>query len=66
VAPEVDKSLITLLTLNVIRALVGGGFADLDDPEYWELDFVKNSPVVRRTHLVPNLNALIPSITMAF
>jgi 3-deoxy-7-phosphoheptulonate synthase len=54
------------LTLNVIRALVGGGFADLDDPEYWELDFVKNSPVVRRTHLVPNLNALIPSITMAF
>ncbi len=32
------------LTLNFIRALVEGGFADLHHPEYWDLDFVANSP----------------------
>jgi 3-deoxy-7-phosphoheptulonate synthase len=28
------------LTLNFIRALADGGFADLHHPEYWNLDFV--------------------------
>ncbi len=32
------------LTLNFIRSLSDGGFADLHHPEYWELDFVKHSP----------------------
>jgi len=32
------------LTLNFIRSLVDGGFADLHHPEYWDLDFVKHSP----------------------
>jgi 3-deoxy-7-phosphoheptulonate synthase len=32
------------LTLNFIRALVVGGFADLHHPEYWDLDFVTHSP----------------------
>jgi 3-deoxy-7-phosphoheptulonate synthase len=32
------------LTLNFIRALVDGGFADLHHPEYWDLGFVSNSP----------------------
>ncbi len=32
------------LTINFIRALIDGGFADLHHPEYWELDFVRNSP----------------------
>jgi 3-deoxy-7-phosphoheptulonate synthase len=32
------------LTLNFIRALVKGGFADLHHPEYFELDWAKNSP----------------------
>jgi 3-deoxy-7-phosphoheptulonate synthase len=31
------------LTLNFIRALVGGGFADLHHPEYWDLEFVKHA-----------------------
>jgi len=31
------------LTLNFIRALVDGGFADLHHPEYWDLDFVAHS-----------------------
>jgi len=32
------------LTLNFIRALVDGGFADLHHPEYWDLGFVQKSP----------------------
>lgn len=32
------------LTVNFIRALVDGGFADLHHPEYWDLDFVSRSP----------------------
>ncbi|MGI9012889.1 MAG: class II 3-deoxy-7-phosphoheptulonate synthase [Phycisphaerales bacterium] len=32
------------LTLNFIRALIDGGFADLHHPEYWDLDFVRHSP----------------------
>jgi 3-deoxy-7-phosphoheptulonate synthase len=32
------------LTINFIRALVEGGFADLRHPEYWDLDFVAHSP----------------------
>src|SRR5690349_8985213 len=27
------------LTLNFVRALIDGGFADLHHPEYWDLDF---------------------------
>ena len=33
------------LTLNFIRALVAGGFADLHHPEYWDLDWVEHSPL---------------------
>jgi len=32
------------LTLNFIRGLIDGGFADLHHPEYWDLDWVKHSP----------------------
>ena len=31
------------LTINFIRSLIEGGFADLHHPEYWELGFVANS-----------------------
>ncbi len=33
------------LTINFIRALIDGGFADLHHPEYWDLGFVKKSPL---------------------
>lgn len=33
------------LTINFIRALVDGGFADLHHPEYWDLGFVFKSPL---------------------
>ncbi len=32
------------LTVNFIRSLIEGGFADLHHPEYWELGFVAHSP----------------------
>jgi 3-deoxy-7-phosphoheptulonate synthase len=32
------------LTLNFVRALIDGGFADLHHPEYWDLGFVHHSP----------------------
>ena len=32
------------LTVNFIRALIEGGFADLHHPEYWKVGFVANSP----------------------
>jgi len=31
-------------TLNFLRALIDGGFADLHHPESWELDFMTGSP----------------------
>jgi 3-deoxy-7-phosphoheptulonate synthase len=33
------------LTLNFIRALIDGGFADLHHPEYWDLGWVEHSPL---------------------
>jgi len=33
------------LTINFVRSLVDGGFADLHHPEYWDLDFVGHSPL---------------------
>jgi 3-deoxy-7-phosphoheptulonate synthase len=33
------------ITLNFIRSLVDGGFADLHHPEYWDLGFVQHSPL---------------------
>jgi 3-deoxy-7-phosphoheptulonate synthase len=33
------------LTLNFVRSLVDGGFTDLHHPEYWDLDFMRHSPL---------------------
>jgi 3-deoxy-7-phosphoheptulonate synthase len=33
------------LTLNLVRGLTDGGFADLRHPEYWDLDFMEHSPL---------------------
>lgn len=32
------------LTLNFVRGLVDGGFADLHHPEYWDLEFLRKAP----------------------
>lgn len=36
------------MTINYIRALSEGGFADLHHPENWDLEFVRNTPGSRR------------------
>lgn len=36
------------LTMNYIRALSQGGFADLHHPENWDLEFVRNTPGSRK------------------
>jgi 3-deoxy-7-phosphoheptulonate synthase len=38
------------LTLNFIRSLVQGGFADLHHTEYWDLGFVRHSPQAAEYH----------------
>lgn len=38
------------LTLNFIRSLIGGGFADLHHPENWDLDFSNETPRTRQFH----------------
>ncbi|HKI02773.1 MAG TPA: 3-deoxy-7-phosphoheptulonate synthase class II [Thermoanaerobaculia bacterium] len=38
------------LTINFIRALIEGGFADLHHTEYWDLAWVKHSPHAEEYH----------------
>jgi 3-deoxy-7-phosphoheptulonate synthase len=46
------------LTLNFVRALVKGGFADLHHPEYFDLDWVQNTPMAAEYHrLVDTIRA---------
>ena len=33
------------MTMNFIRALIDGGFADLHHPEYWDLEWMDRSPL---------------------
>ncbi len=40
------------LTLNFVRSLIDGGFADLHHPEYWDLDFVRHSPLAEEYHRI--------------
>lgn len=40
------------LTLNFIRALLDGGFADLHHPEYWDVSFAHGSPNAAQYHRI--------------
>lgn len=40
------------LTLNFVRSLIDGGFADLHHPENWDLSFVSHSPLAAEYHAV--------------
>lgn len=40
------------LTLNFVRGLIDGGFADLHHPENWDLDFVGHSASAEQYHSV--------------
>lgn len=40
------------LTLNFVRSLIDGGFADLHHPEYWDLDWVSHSSAASEYHSI--------------
>ncbi len=42
------------LTLNFVRSLIDGGFADLHHPENWDLKFVGESPMAAEYHKLVN------------
>lgn len=35
------------MTMNFVRSLIDGGFADLHHPEYWDLGWVQHSPLAQ-------------------
>ncbi len=42
------------MTLNFVRALADGGFADLHHPEYWDLDFLEEAELAAEYHQIVN------------
>ena len=40
------------MTLNFVRALADGGFADLHHTEYWDLEFAERSPLAGEYHAI--------------
>jgi 3-deoxy-7-phosphoheptulonate synthase len=40
------------LTLNFVRSLIDGGFADLHHPEFWDLSWVGHSPMANEYHAI--------------
>ncbi len=38
---------LSAMTMNFVRALIDGGFADLHHPEYWDLAWMEHSPLAR-------------------
>jgi 3-deoxy-7-phosphoheptulonate synthase len=48
------------LTLNFVRALVKGGFADLHHPEYWDLGWVRHSPMAE--HYRATLTSVVEAL----
>lgn len=49
------------MTLNFIRALLDGGFADLTQPQRWDLRFMEHSPQAEEYHTI--VRSLSDSIT---
>ena len=42
------------MTLNFVRSLIDGGFADLHHPEYWDIGWVGHSKMADRYHDIVN------------
>ena len=46
--PDPERLLLgharSAMTLNFVRGLIDGGFADIHHPEYWDLEWVEHSP----------------------
>jgi len=67
-APNPERLLLAYhhaaMTLNFIRALVDGGFADLHHPEYWDLNFLDKAGLTPelRSHYMRRVDALSNAI----
>ena len=48
------------LTLNFVRSLIDGGFADLHHPEFWDLDWVGHSSMAEEYHNI--VDAILRSL----
>lgn len=52
--PDPDKLLkahaYSAMTMNFVRSLVDGGFADVHHTEYWDLSWVEHSPLAAEFH----------------
>lgn len=46
----IDAHACSAMTMNFVRALVDGGFADLHHLEYWDLSWVEHSPLAEEFH----------------
>jgi 3-deoxy-7-phosphoheptulonate synthase len=44
----VEAHMRSALTMNFVRSLIDGGFADLHHPEYWELGWIAHSPLAEK------------------
>ncbi len=40
------------MSMNFVRGLIDGGFADLHHPEYWDLGWVEHSPLAEEFHRI--------------
>ena len=48
------------MTMNFVRALIDGGFADLHHPEYWDLGWVEHAPLSREyKHMVESIGEAV-------
>lgn len=43
----IDGHARSAMTMNFVRSLIDGGFADLHHPEYWDLGWVAHSPLAQ-------------------
>jgi 3-deoxy-7-phosphoheptulonate synthase len=50
----VRAHMLSAMTMNFVRALMDGGFADLHHPEYWDLAWVEHSPLAREYKAMVN------------
>jgi 3-deoxy-7-phosphoheptulonate synthase len=52
--PDPDRLLkahyYSAMTMNFVRSLVDGGFADVHHTEYWDLSWVEHSPLAKEFH----------------
>jgi 3-deoxy-7-phosphoheptulonate synthase len=56
----VEAHMRSALTMNFVRSLIDGGFADLHHPEYWDLGWMAHSPLeAQYKHIVNSIGEAV-------